>query len=181
MNPHPDDNPAEHRRALSLSLQEVELCRLSSQEKLGLTLCYRTDEEEDVAIYISEIGPNSIAARDGRIREGDRILQSATAPSVAWVEVGGGVWWGILVSRAVRNQGFCVKEGSVGGRIGPNSIAARDGRIREGDRILQINGQDVQNREEAVAALSSDDSTATATATAPPPPVIDFQRQGCKS
>uniref|UniRef100_A0A8C1WA16 PDZ domain-containing protein n=1 Tax=Cyprinus carpio TaxID=7962 RepID=A0A8C1WA16_CYPCA len=56
-----------------LSLQEVELLRLSSQEKLGLTLCYRTDEDED--IYVSEIEPNSIAARDGRIREGDRILQ----------------------------------------------------------------------------------------------------------
>ncbi len=37
------------------SLQEVELRRLSSQEKLGLTLCYRTDEEEDLAIYISEV------------------------------------------------------------------------------------------------------------------------------
>uniref|UniRef100_A0A3Q2ZUT0 PDZ domain containing ring finger 4 n=1 Tax=Kryptolebias marmoratus TaxID=37003 RepID=A0A3Q2ZUT0_KRYMA len=74
---------------------EIELCRLSSQEKLGLTLCYRTDEEEDVAIYVSEVCPNSIAARDGR--------------------------------------------------------------IREGDRILQINGQDVQDREEAMAALSSDD------------------------
>ncbi|KTG07279.1 hypothetical protein cypCar_00040799, partial [Cyprinus carpio] len=57
-----------------LSLQEVELLRLSSQEKLGLTLCYRTDEDED--IYVSEIEPNSIAARDGRIREGDRILQA---------------------------------------------------------------------------------------------------------
>uniref|UniRef100_A0A8C9EY12 PDZ domain containing ring finger 4 n=1 Tax=Pavo cristatus TaxID=9049 RepID=A0A8C9EY12_PAVCR len=42
-------------------------------------------------------------------------------------------------------------------QVDPNSIAARDGRIREGDRILQINGQDVQNREEAVALLSSDE------------------------
>ncbi|XP_055011965.1 PDZ domain-containing RING finger protein 4-like [Boleophthalmus pectinirostris] len=75
--------------------EEVELCRLTSQEKLGLTLCYRTDEEEDVAIYVSEISPNSIAARDGR--------------------------------------------------------------IREGDRILQINGQDVQDREEAMAALSNEE------------------------
>ncbi|XP_076128193.1 PDZ domain-containing RING finger protein 4-like [Alosa pseudoharengus] len=76
--------------------EEVELCRLVSQEKLGLTLCYRTDDEDDNAIYVSEVGPNSIAARDGR--------------------------------------------------------------IREGDRILQINGQDVQDREEAVVALSSEDS-----------------------
>lgn len=36
-------------------IQEVELCRINSQEKLGLTLCYRTDEEEDVAIYVSEV------------------------------------------------------------------------------------------------------------------------------
>ncbi|XP_055795461.1 PDZ domain-containing RING finger protein 4-like isoform X4 [Salvelinus fontinalis] len=42
--------------------------------------------------------------------------------------------------------------------VGPNSIAARDGRIREGDHILQINGQDVQDREEAVAVLSSEDT-----------------------
>uniref|UniRef100_UPI003AAC5A44 PDZ domain-containing RING finger protein 4-like n=1 Tax=Centroberyx gerrardi TaxID=166262 RepID=UPI003AAC5A44 len=87
--------PADGERAEEFEYEEVELCRLNSQEKLGLTLCYRTDEEDDVAIYVSEIGPNSIAARDGR--------------------------------------------------------------IREGDRILQINGQDVQDREEAVAALSSED------------------------
>lgn len=36
-------------------MQEVELCRIRSEEKLGLTLCYRTDEEEDVAIYVSEV------------------------------------------------------------------------------------------------------------------------------
>ncbi|KAF7701967.1 PDZ domain-containing RING finger protein 4 isoform X1 [Silurus meridionalis] len=88
--------PAEAERTDELEYEEVELCRLNSQEKLGLTLCYRTDDEDDVAIYVSEIGPNSIAARDGR--------------------------------------------------------------IREGDRILQINGQDVQNREEAVALLSCEDT-----------------------
>ncbi|XP_073327713.1 PDZ domain-containing RING finger protein 4-like isoform X2 [Pagrus major] len=87
--------PADGERTEEFEYEEVELFRLNSQEKLGLTLCYRTDEEEDVAIYVSEISPNSIAARDGR--------------------------------------------------------------IREGDRILQINGQDVQDREEAMAALSSDE------------------------
>nr|XP_046250053.1 PDZ domain-containing RING finger protein 4-like [Scatophagus argus] len=87
--------PADGERTEDFEYEEVELCRLNSQEKLGLTLCYRTDEEEDVAIYVSEISPNSIAARDGR--------------------------------------------------------------IREGDRILQINGQDIQDREEAMAALSNDE------------------------
>ncbi|XP_035280786.1 PDZ domain-containing RING finger protein 4-like isoform X1 [Anguilla anguilla] len=67
--------PADIERTDEFEYEEVELCRLSSQEKLGLTLCYRTDDEEDIAIYVSKVGPNSIAARDGRIREGDRILQ----------------------------------------------------------------------------------------------------------
>ncbi|XP_075600794.1 PDZ domain-containing RING finger protein 4 isoform X1 [Balearica regulorum gibbericeps] len=87
--------PADADRAEDFEYEEVELCRVSSQEKLGLTVCYRTDDEEDTGIYVSEVDPNSIAARDGR--------------------------------------------------------------IREGDRILQINGQDVQNREEAVALLSSEE------------------------
>ncbi|KAM4838448.1 PDZ domain-containing RING finger protein 4 isoform X1 [Urocitellus parryii] len=87
--------PADADRTEDFEYEEVELCRVSSQEKLGLTVCYRTDDEEDMGIYVSEVDPNSIAAKDGR--------------------------------------------------------------IREGDRILQINGEDVQNREEAVALLSSDE------------------------
>ncbi|XP_052017348.1 PDZ domain-containing RING finger protein 4 [Apodemus sylvaticus] len=87
--------PADADRVEDFEYEEVELCRVSSQEKLGLTVCYRTDDEEDTGIYVSEVDPNSIAAKDGR--------------------------------------------------------------IREGDRILQINGEDIQNREEAVALLSSDE------------------------
>nr|XP_031318606.1 LOW QUALITY PROTEIN: PDZ domain-containing RING finger protein 4 [Camelus dromedarius] len=66
---------ADADRTEDLEYEEVELCRVSSQEKLGLTVCYRTDDEEDTGIYVSEVDPNSIAAKDGRIREGDRILQ----------------------------------------------------------------------------------------------------------
>ncbi|KAM6214373.1 PDZ domain-containing RING finger protein 4 isoform 2-T2 [Rhynchocyon petersi] len=87
--------PADADRAEDFEYEEVELCRVSSQEKLGLTVCYRTDDEDDTGIYVSEVDPNSIAAKDGR--------------------------------------------------------------IREGDRILQINGEDVQNQEEAVALLSSEE------------------------
>uniref|UniRef100_A0A3Q3KEE5 PDZ domain-containing protein n=1 Tax=Monopterus albus TaxID=43700 RepID=A0A3Q3KEE5_MONAL len=77
-------------------LYEVELYKSSQQEKLGLTVCYRTDDEQDLGIYVGEVNPNSIAAKNGR--------------------------------------------------------------IREGDRILQINGVDIQNREEAVAILTREDS-----------------------
>ncbi|XP_059942723.1 PDZ domain-containing protein 4 isoform X3 [Mesoplodon densirostris] len=78
-------------------LQEVELYKTSHRDKLGLMVCYRTDDEEDLGIYVGEVNPNSIAAKDGR--------------------------------------------------------------IREGDRIIQINGVDVQNREEAVAILSQEENT----------------------
>lgn len=81
----------------------MELYKSRQQDKLGLTVCYRTDEEEDLGIYVGEVktlscnrifdasshfyyinivffsplkvNPNSIAAMDGRIRKGDRILQ----------------------------------------------------------------------------------------------------------
>uniref|UniRef100_A0A8C5Z7T1 PDZ domain containing 4 n=1 Tax=Marmota marmota marmota TaxID=9994 RepID=A0A8C5Z7T1_MARMA len=76
---------------------EVELYKSSHRDKLGLMVCYRTDDEEDLGIYVGEVNPNSIAAKDGR--------------------------------------------------------------IREGDRIIQINGMDVQNREEAVAILSQEENT----------------------
>ncbi|MEQ2235541.1 hypothetical protein ILYODFUR_003356 [Ilyodon furcidens] len=69
------NGPAEVERTEEYEFEEVELCRVHSQDKLGLTLCYRTDDEEDTGIYVSQVEPNSIAARDGRIKEGDRILQ----------------------------------------------------------------------------------------------------------
>ncbi|XP_012730905.2 PDZ domain-containing protein 4 isoform X2 [Fundulus heteroclitus] len=58
-----------------LEYEEVELYKSRQQDKLGLTVCYRTDDEEDLGIYVGEVNPNSIAAMDGRIRKGDRILQ----------------------------------------------------------------------------------------------------------
>ncbi|MGH0181723.1 UNVERIFIED_CONTAM: hypothetical protein FKN15_007805 [Acipenser sinensis] len=38
-----------------LEYEEVDLYRLNSQDKLGLTLCYRTDDEDDTGIYVSEL------------------------------------------------------------------------------------------------------------------------------
>ncbi|XP_072553295.1 E3 ubiquitin-protein ligase PDZRN3-B isoform X2 [Salminus brasiliensis] len=58
-----------------LEYEEVDLQRRSTQDKLGLTLCYKTDDEEETGIYVSEIDPESIAAQDGRVKEGDQIIQ----------------------------------------------------------------------------------------------------------
>uniref|UniRef100_A0A8D2M001 PDZ domain containing 4 n=1 Tax=Varanus komodoensis TaxID=61221 RepID=A0A8D2M001_VARKO len=65
----------EGERAEELEYEEVELYKSSHRDKLGLMVCYRTDDEDDVGIYVGEVNPNSIAAKDGRIREGDRIIQ----------------------------------------------------------------------------------------------------------
>ncbi|OWJ99135.1 hypothetical protein Celaphus_00009658, partial [Cervus elaphus hippelaphus] len=92
-----EGGPQEADRMDELEYEEVELYKSSHRDKLGLMVCYRTDEEEDLGIYVGEVNPNSIAAKDGR--------------------------------------------------------------IREGDRIIQINGMDVQNREEAVAILSQEENT----------------------
>lgn len=41
-----------------VSLQEVELYKSRQQDKLGLTVCYRTDDEEDLGIYVGEVEDN---------------------------------------------------------------------------------------------------------------------------
>lgn len=81
--------------------QEVTLKKSCSQEQLGLTVSYihcaagsggsgggnnsggnnsvksinEVDSEASTEVYISNIIPDSIAARDGRLRQGDQILQ----------------------------------------------------------------------------------------------------------
>ncbi|XP_036743053.1 PDZ domain-containing protein 4 isoform X3 [Manis pentadactyla] len=70
-----EGGPQEADRTDELEYEEVELYKTSHLDKLGLMVCYRTDEEEDLGIYVGEVNPNSIAAKDGRIREGDRIIQ----------------------------------------------------------------------------------------------------------
>jgi C-terminal processing protease CtpA/Prc len=61
-----------------ITFQEVTLRKSESAEKLGLTVCYSSgsgSEDADTEVYISEIVPESLAARDGRLREGDQILR----------------------------------------------------------------------------------------------------------
>lgn len=52
----------------ALLCQEVDLYRVNSQDKLGLTVCYRTDDEDDIGIYISEVRSD----RSPRLRRGPR-------------------------------------------------------------------------------------------------------------
>ena len=64
--------------AHDIDFEEVTLRKTGSAEKLGLTVCYSSgsgSEDVDTEVYISEIVPESLAARDGRLREGDQILR----------------------------------------------------------------------------------------------------------
>lgn len=76
-SPYPSDfhdGVQKDNGSTGLEYEEVDLQRKTTQDKLGLKLCYKTDDEKS-AIYISEIDPEGIAAKDGRIQEGDRIIQ----------------------------------------------------------------------------------------------------------
>ncbi|KAG5339162.1 PZRN4 protein, partial [Acromyrmex charruanus] len=70
------------------SFGEVTLRKSGSAEKLGLTVCYSSgsgSEDLDTEVYISEIVPESLAARDGRLREGDQILQDLSAEQLQYI------------------------------------------------------------------------------------------------
>lgn len=43
------------RTCTNVCQQEVDLYRANIQDKLGLTICYRTDDEDEAGIYISEV------------------------------------------------------------------------------------------------------------------------------
>lgn len=67
--------------------QEVTLRKSNSDERIGLTVSYSSgngsgsgsdDAETCTEVYISDIAENSVAARDGRLRQGDQILQVCT-------------------------------------------------------------------------------------------------------
>ncbi|KAF8565610.1 hypothetical protein P879_02442, partial [Paragonimus westermani] len=59
------------------SLQEVNLRRSSSQEKFGLTLCYRNgkDPDDPCDVYVGEIETNSVASNSADVMVGDRIIK----------------------------------------------------------------------------------------------------------
>ncbi|GFO44484.1 actin [Plakobranchus ocellatus] len=69
------DDPFFDDRQYEMVYEEVALRRTSTDEKLGLTLCYGSLDDDMTDIFISEVDPFSIAGKDGRIKEGDQIVQ----------------------------------------------------------------------------------------------------------
>lgn len=73
-----------------------------------------------------QIDPNSIAAKDGRIREGDKIIQVRCLS---------------FLSPVLRDQSACLEGQKVGW-------------LKQTLLSLKINGVEIQNREDAVALLT---------------------------
>ncbi|KAI2649900.1 E3 ubiquitin-protein ligase PDZRN3 [Labeo rohita] len=76
-SPYPSDfhdDEQEDSESRRVEYEEVDLQRKTTQDKLGLVLCYKTDESK-TDIYISKIDPEGTVAKDGRVQEGDQIIQ----------------------------------------------------------------------------------------------------------
>lgn len=84
--------------ASSMSYQEVELYKSSQQEKLGLTVCYRTDDEDHLGIYVGEVErkhvPHVSLQSSALIKTGIWHLHHAGQPGQhrgeEWTHQGGG-------------------------------------------------------------------------------------------
>lgn len=79
-----------------MNTQEVTLRKNNSEERIGLTVSYSSgngsgsgsdDAETCTEVYISDIMENSVAARDGRLRQGDQILQVCNIKYIAFPKI----------------------------------------------------------------------------------------------
>ncbi|XP_073841729.1 SLo interacting protein 1 [Musca autumnalis] len=91
-----EHNLFEQSLAPEIDIEEITLRKTHSHERLGLTVCYSNGEEYgesgveggagsggsgnevyggSTEVYISDIHADSVAGRDGRLRQGDQILQ----------------------------------------------------------------------------------------------------------
>lgn len=72
--PAPSIDDHDDDEGYDVEYEEVTLMR-NGAGKLGLTLCYGDPDDPETEVYVGEIDPHSVAALDGRLQEGDQILQ----------------------------------------------------------------------------------------------------------
>ncbi|KAH8255066.1 hypothetical protein KR038_003795, partial [Drosophila bunnanda] len=101
-------------------------------EEITLTKAVINDNTNDIGIYICSSGYQP--SNIDATNKGDQIICNDT-------------------------EGVC-EDVFISG-IEPKSIAQNDGRLRQGDQILRINGMDVKNKEEAVLKISESSTAVT--------------------
>uniref|UniRef100_A0A1B0DR52 Uncharacterized protein n=1 Tax=Phlebotomus papatasi TaxID=29031 RepID=A0A1B0DR52_PHLPP len=78
-----EEEPLEELEEDDVDIEEVTLRKSECSERIGLTVTYVAParcstippDPHPTEVYISNITPDSVAARDGRLRQGDQILQ----------------------------------------------------------------------------------------------------------
>ncbi|XP_063705514.1 E3 ubiquitin-protein ligase PDZRN3 [Culicoides brevitarsis] len=76
------DHPDDECLPPDIDIEEITLRKTKSEERIGLTVSYSSangsgsdDTETCTEVFITDIIPESVAFRDGRLRQGDQILQ----------------------------------------------------------------------------------------------------------
>uniref|UniRef100_A0A914S1X6 PDZ domain-containing protein n=1 Tax=Parascaris equorum TaxID=6256 RepID=A0A914S1X6_PAREQ len=125
----------------ALEYEEVVLKRSSSCHRLGLTLCYGATDDNDTDIFISEI---CHYARQ------QSVIELKQLPSIAadWRSA-----HRTFVFAYDQTTVFSIMR--VCSQIESGSIADRDGRLRAGDQILQVNGEAIHSRLDAIEQFRS--------------------------
>ncbi|XP_046996191.1 protein lap4 isoform X10 [Schistocerca americana] len=103
------------------------------------------------AIYISRITEGGAAERDGKLMVGDRVMSE-----VVLHKEGGSLGFSIIGGTDHSCTPFGATEpGIFISHLVPGGIAAQSGKLRMGDRILKVNGEDITKytHKEAVMAL----------------------------
>ncbi|XP_037925764.1 slo-interacting protein 1-like isoform X1 [Hermetia illucens] len=121
-----------HCLAPEIDIEEVTLRKSRSDEKLGLTVSYS-----------SVNGSTSISASDEDEPDSDNIIGDQEEENV----------------NENNDDNTC---GDIYiCDILPDSIAARDGRLRQGDQIIQINGKDILNKDETQSLFAENKNSIT--------------------
>lgn len=69
--------------------QEVELYKTNHRDKLGLMVCYRTDDEEDLGIYVGEVRRRGAGMGSSRRQWSSSLWARTSRPDVGGVHLYG--------------------------------------------------------------------------------------------
>ncbi|PNF31126.1 hypothetical protein B7P43_G15522 [Cryptotermes secundus] len=147
--------PIKTSRDVETRKQTVHTTLIRDQNGLGFSISGGKGsppyKDKSDAIYVSRITEGGAAEKDGKLLVGDRVISEVTL-----VKEGGSLGFSIIGGIDHSCMPFGASEpGIFISHVVPGGIAARSGKLRMGDRILKVNGEDVtkSSHQEAVQKL----------------------------